>query len=305
MSTRQTSIDEDDFQAFVDGQLPPERCRAVMAYLAAQPEESSRMSDYRSLSEDLHATFDEVLYEPLPARLRVAHYRGRASWRERLQRWAGFGVYGLTPRLVGIAALLAASAGAGWWMHSAQQPPRSNVVAELDTPGMAFARQAANAHRFYAPDARHPEEFSADQRDALLVRLLERFGEAVHVPRLQEAGFSLVGGRLLPAGDQPAAVLMYEDVATQSQLISLFITDRWSSSLNASQPEGSVIHQTEDEVGLVYWIEGPFAYALTGIMDPEQLFATAATVQLQLALPEMPVITPPAEQTATTEKDAT
>ena len=42
MTTRQTSIDEDDFQAFVDGQLPPERCRAVMAFLAANPEEAAK-----------------------------------------------------------------------------------------------------------------------------------------------------------------------------------------------------------------------------------------------------------------------
>ena len=69
MTTRQTSIDEDDFQAFVDGQLPPERCRAVMAYLAALPDESSRMSDYRTLNEGLHSLYDEVLYEPLPMRL--------------------------------------------------------------------------------------------------------------------------------------------------------------------------------------------------------------------------------------------
>jgi thiaminase (transcriptional activator TenA) len=53
MTTRQISIDEDDFQAFVDGQLPPDRRRAVMAYLAARPEESARMSDYRRLTEEL------------------------------------------------------------------------------------------------------------------------------------------------------------------------------------------------------------------------------------------------------------
>ena len=71
MTTRQISIDEDDFQAFVDGQLPPDRCRAVMAYLAAQPEESARMGDYRNLNQELHRQYDEVLYEPLPARLRL------------------------------------------------------------------------------------------------------------------------------------------------------------------------------------------------------------------------------------------
>jgi anti-sigma factor RsiW len=293
MSTRQTSIDEDDFQAFVDGQLPPERCRAVMAYLAAQPDESSRMSDYRSLSEDLHATYDEVLYEPLPARLRVEHYRGRTTWRERLQRWTGFGVYRLTPRLVGLAALLAASASGGWWMHSNQ----SQVAVE--TPAMHFARQAANAHLIYAPDVDHPVEFGADVGERLQW-LSDRLGGTVHAPVLEEVGFSLVGGRLLPAtGGQPAAQLMYQD--TEGRRITLYVRGRWSAPL-PNQPEGSVTRAIQGELGLVYWVAGPFAYALMGEMDPDQLFATAGTVQQQVTLP---LITPPTEHTATTEKDAT
>jgi anti-sigma factor RsiW len=297
MTTRQTSIDEDDFQAFVDGQLPPERCRAVMAYLAAHPGESSRMSDYRTLNEGLHGLYDEVMYEPLPPRLRVDHYRGRASWRDRLQRWFGFGVFGLAPRLVGLAALLAASAAAGWGLHSSRV-----VVPEIETPAMSFARQATSAHLVYAPDVRHPVEFGADQEEKMLLWLSERLGETVHVPKLQDLGFSLVGGRLLPAGSQPAAQLMYENAAAER--ITLYLRGRWKPT-SSPLPDRSVSYATEDQVGLVYWVEGPFAYALIGAMDREQLFATAETVQRQLT---MPVIVPPApspEQTATTEKDAT
>jgi anti-sigma factor RsiW len=294
MTTRQTSIDEDDFQAFVDGQLPPERCRAVMAYLAAQPDESSRMGDYRTLCEGLHASYDEVLYEPLPVRLRVDHYRGRSSWRDRLQRWFGFGVFGLTPRLVGLAALLAASAASGWWMHSNQV-----VLPEVETPAMSFARQAASAHAVYTPDMRHPVEFGADQQEVLLVYLSERLGAPIHAPILQDVGFTLVGGRLLPASGKPAAQLMYEDGS--GQRITLYIRARWTAP-NAGQPEGSVHYATEGEVGLVWWVDGPFAYGLTGAMDREQLFATADTVQHQLTLPVIPA-TP--EQAASTEKDAT
>ena len=294
MTTRQTSIDEDDFQAFVDGQLPPERCRAVMAYLAALPDESSRMSDYRTLNEGLHSLYDEVLYEPLPMRLRVDHYRGRASWRDRLQRWFGFGVFGLTPRLVGLAALLAASAAAGWGLHGSRI-----VLPEAETPAMSFTKQATSAHLVFAPDVRHPVEFGADQEENMLLWLSERLGDPVHVPKLQDLGFTLVGGRLLPAGSEPAAQLMYED--PNAQRITLYIRGRWTAT-SPSQPERSVSYATEDQVGLVYWIEGPFAYALIGAMDRDQLFATAETVQQQLT---MPIIPPAPEQTATTEKDST
>jgi anti-sigma factor RsiW len=292
MTTRQTSIDEDDFQAFVDGQLAPERRRAIMAYLAAQPDESSRMGDYRTIIEGLHQLYDEVLYEPLPTRLRIDHYCGRTSWRDRLQRWFGFGVFGLTPRLVGLAALLATTSGAaGWWMHNSQPP--------AETPAMTFARQAANAHLVYVPDMRHPVEFGADQQANLLPWLSERLGAAIHAPMLHDAGFELVGGRLLPASGKPAAQLMYEDV--DGERITLYSTLRWNPS-SAAQPEGSVSYWTEGQVALVYWVEGELAYALIGEMDREQLFATAQTIQHQL---DLPVLEPPAEQTATTEKDAT
>jgi anti-sigma factor RsiW len=294
MSTRQTSIDEDDFQAFVDGQLPPERCRAVMAYLAAHPDESSRMSDYRTLSEGLHGLYDEVLYEPLPARLRIDHYRGRASWQERLQRWFGLDVFQLTPRLEGLALLLTASAGGGWWLHSNQM-----VWPEVETPAMSFARQATSAHLVYAPDMRHPVEFGADQEDMLL-HLSERLGDTLHVPVLTDVGFTLVGSRLLPAAGKPAAQLMYED--PEGGRITLYIRARWSAP-TAGHPEGSVSYATQEQVGLVYWLEGPFAHALIGAMDREQLFATADTAQRQQSVPASP---PAPDVTATTpEKGAT
>ena len=98
MTTRQISIDEDDFQAFVDGQLPPEPRRAVMAYLAGAPTRRRAWTDYRTLNEELHLLYDEVLYEPLPKRLRVEHYRGQSSWVVRLGDWLGLAELGLASR---------------------------------------------------------------------------------------------------------------------------------------------------------------------------------------------------------------
>jgi anti-sigma factor RsiW len=292
MTSLQTSIDEDDFQAFVDGQLPPERRRAVMAYIAGRPDEASRMDDYRTLSEALHLAYDEVLYEPLPKRLRIEHYRGHSSWTGRLSDWIDIGRLGPAMRFAGIALLLLASGGGGWLMHDRYS------ANEVETPAMSFARQAANAHLVFASDLRHPVEFGADQQDSLLLWLSERLGEALHVPNLQSLGFTLVGGRLLPASGLPAAQLMYED--PDAQRVTLYIRARWATPLNGAQ-EGSVSFAGEGGVSMVYWIEGNLAYALIGSMDREQLFSAAKTIQQQLQLPVLP--TP--EQTATTEKDAT
>jgi anti-sigma factor RsiW len=292
MTTRQISIDEDDFQAFVDGQLPPDRRRAVMAYLAARPEESARMGDYRRLSEELHLLYDEVLYEPLPARLRVERYRGpTASWAAPL-RWLGLAEIGLVPRFAGIALLLLAGVGGGWMLGmSAMQP-------ELEAPAVSFTKQAANAHVLYASDLQHPVEFGADQQESLLLWLSERLGGPVHAPNLQDLGFTLVGGRLLPAAGQAAAQLMYEN--PDAQRITLYIRAAWPTSPGGAH-DGSIAFASEGGVSTVYWMEGPFAYALLGALDREQLFATAKIIQQQRAVP----VVPPAEQTATTEKGAT
>jgi anti-sigma factor RsiW len=295
MTTRQISIDEDDFQAFVDGQLPPEQRRAVMAYLAGSPDEAVRMDHYRTLNEALHLAYDEVLYEPLPKRLRVEHYRGKSSWAGWLSDWIGLGRLGPVARFASVAALLLlAGTSGGWLMHDRYDNQ------EVETPAMSFARQAANAHMVFAPDLRHPVEFGADQQDSLLLWLSERLGQAMHAPNLQELGYTLVGGRLLPASGQPAAQLMYEN--PDAHRITLYIRARWATPLSAAH-EGTVNFAGEGGVTMVYWIEGSLAYALIGAMDREQLFGAAKIIQQQLQAPILPA--PAQEQTATTEKDAT
>jgi anti-sigma factor RsiW len=292
MTTRQISIDEDDFQAFVDGQLPPDRRRAVMAYLAARPEESARMGDYRNLNQELHRLYDEVLYEPLPARLRVERYRGRTSWWARSLTWLGLGELGLAPRAAAIAVLLLAGGLSGWMLSDRYGPP------DIEPPAISFTRQALNAHLLYASDMQHPVEFGADQENSFLVWLSERLGQAVHAPNLADLDFKLVGGRLLPAAGQAAAQLMYEN--PDAQRITLYIRSGWETPRGGAK-DGTINFTGESGVSAVYWTDGPLAYALGGALDREQLFAIAKIVQQQRAMPA----TPAPEQTATTEKGAT
>ena len=293
MTTHIHSIDEDDFQAFVDGQLSPEACRTVMTYLAANPDDSERMSEYHKLSEDLHRQFDEVIYEPLPKRLRVETYRQNLSLSERIKSWFEIDMKSFAPRFAAVGVLMVASLGTGWWLKA------GDIESRLETPAMSFARQAASAHMLFAPDLRHPVEFGADQQDSLLLWLTERLGGQVHAPSLQDIGFVLVGGRLLPAAEQAAAQLMYEN--PDSHRITLYIRERWQAALPAAS-EGSVNYYGEGGLSMVYWTEGPFAYALIGEMDREQLFATAKTIRQQV---QPAGVAPVIEQTAETEKDAT
>lgn len=293
MTTHINSIDEDDFQAFVDGQLPPDACRAVMTYLAAHQGESERMSEYHQMSEELHRQFDEVLYEPLPKRLKVDTYRDNRSFAEQIRSWFDIDMRTFAIRFAAVAVLMTASGGTGWWLKA------GDIESQQVTPAMSFARQAARAHMLFAPDLRHPVEFGADQRDNLTLWLTERLGDQVYTPRLQDIGFGLVGGRLLPAADLAAAQLMYE--SPDDRRITLYIRERWQAPMTTAN-EGSVSYFGEGGLSMVYWIEGPFAYALIGELNREELFATAKTIRQQV---ETPGAAPVTEQTAETEKDST
>jgi len=214
-------------------------------------------------------------------------------------RWLGLAEPSLVPRAAGIALLLLAGIGAGWMLDLNSSEP------ELEPPVPSFTRLAANAHELYASDMQHPVEFGADQQEPLLLWLSERLGQAVQAPHLQDLGFRLVGGRLLPAAGQPAAQLMYEN--PDAQRITLYIRSGWETPPGAAQ-DGTVNFAGEGGVSIVYWRDGPFAYALLGALDREQLFATAKIIQQRrtatVVTPEqtVPVVAP--EQAAATEKGA-
>lgn len=285
MTTRDLALDENELelQAFVDGQLSPERCRAAIAHLAADADDAGRLAAYRELNDDLHRFYDDILHEPLPARLRVEWHLAQPSWLARLRSRLAVDLGVWAPRFAMLALMVALSGTAGWWLKGERAP-----IAEAEAPAAAFTRQAAHAHMLYAPDPSHPVEFWADQRESLLQWLSARLGQPVHAPELASIGFALVGGRLLPSAGQPAAQLMYEDA--DARRITLYLRGRWSvaeSSPLSDAQEDNVQFASEGPISLVYWMEGPLAYALIGEMDREQLFASARTIQHELQSPDL------------------
>lgn len=292
MTDNRPELDEAELHAFVDGHLPPDRRRAAMANLAASPEHAARASDYRAINEAMHLIYDEVLHEPLPARLRADRYvRADAASGGPLNGVAG---PGLAVRAAALIALTFASGFAGWSLNDRMSPPG------VESEASSFARNAAQAHAVYTMDGRHPVEFGADQEDTLLLWLSDRLGTPIQAPSLQALGLRLVGGRLLPSSGRPAGQLMYEGEA--GQRITLYIRGRFpmpSGSLSGWQEDTVRYGGETGGVSLVYWVTGGLAYALIGQMDREQLLGTAKLVQEQLQIPSM---TPAAPVDPTVEK---
>ena len=77
MNDRKIPVTEDELHAYVDGELPPERRADVEAWLAAHPDEAERVQSWRTMAEMLHARYDSIAQEPVPARLELERLERR------------------------------------------------------------------------------------------------------------------------------------------------------------------------------------------------------------------------------------
>jgi anti-sigma factor RsiW len=247
------TLNESDLQGYIDGQLDPLRHAQMEAWLAVHSDDAERVAAYRQQNAALHALFDPVLNEAVPQRLSKPE---RQSW-------------SMLPQLryAAVAAWLTIGGTLGWFLHDAQEVPTLT--------GMSLARQAAVAHAIYTPEVRHPVEVGADQEAHLTAWLSKRLGSPLKVPHLGTAGYELVGGRLLPDSNGPAAQFMYQDA--RGQRLTLYVRGD-----KADNQETAFRYAREENVGVFYWIDGPFGYALSGDLKKTELLKVAQLVYQQL-----------------------
>ena len=248
------SFTEAELHEYVDGRLPERRRAELEAYLAAHPEEAARLAAYRAQAERLREVFAPVLDEPVPQRLTLASGPRRS-------------------RVVNIAASLAwvaIGAIAGWQLHTFFTG-RSAPVAETTIP-----RRAAIAHATYSPEVRHPVEVGADQESHLVAWLSKRLGAKVRAPNLESAGYSLVGGRLLPGESGPVAQFMYQ--CKQGTRVTLYVRTGV-----ADQKETAFRYSDEGNVRVFYWIDRTYGYAVSsGDIGKDVLYKVANAAYAQL-----------------------
>lgn len=252
---KQRPICEDDLHAWADGRLDAARRAEVEAWLAEDPARAARVMSWRTDTESLRVAYDRLLDEPVPARLRatVERIRPQRSWR------AAAALAWLT---------LGALAGAGGGYRLGLDASDGAGLGELP-------RRAAVAHAVYSPEVRHPVEVGADQEQHLVAWLSKRLGGELRIPELSSHGFGLLGGRLLPAADGAGAQFMYEDDA--GRRLTLYVTVR-----STNTPTTAFRFAQENGLGVFYWIDTGFAYALSGAFDRSVLLPIANDVHQQL-----------------------
>jgi anti-sigma factor RsiW len=254
---RTSDISEADLQAYADGELPEARRSEVAAWLASHPEDAERIEAYRRIAEELRSTYQVVLQEPVPERLRRTVRRAGTRRAAMIAGWA----------------IVAAALGAiGGWQFHAMQP--SVVMTSEAAAGLP--RRAAVAHATYSPEVRHPVEVGADQEAHLVSWLSKRLGTQLRAPKLESVGYSLVGGRLLPGENGPVAHFMYQ--CSRGTRVTLYVRNDVASSRSTA-----FRYAREGNVDVYYWVDSKVGYAVSsGDISKDYLLmvATAAYPQL-------------------------
>jgi anti-sigma factor RsiW len=252
-------IGEDDLQAYVDDRLTPDLRASVEAYLRANPDAAARIQSDRALRDDLRERLAFKAQEPIPARLRVASVMGER--RQTMHR-----------RLRAVAAAvtwLVIGGGAGWTANACLSAPQS-----VPMPAHTAAVDAMVAYRTFVPEVVHPVEVPASQEAHLVQWLSRRLGVPVSAPDLSAQGFQLMGGRLLPAGGQPAALFMYDD--NRGTRLTVYVRPEGAGERTAFRFE------RQDEVAAFSWMDRGLSYVVTAKADRARLLAVAEAVYRQL-----------------------
>ncbi|CAN5194936.1 anti-sigma factor [soil metagenome] len=247
MTDRNIPVTEDELHAYVDNELPAERRDAVDAWLAAHPGDAERVTSWRAMSEALHAKYDVVLDEPVPARLSVD------ALSRTPRRW-------MMGAIAATFVAFAAGGGVGWMAHGASARP--SMFAN-------FTGDALDAHKLYVVEVRHPVEVAGSEKAHLQQWLSKRCGWEVRAPELDATGLKLVGGRLLPGPTGPASFLMYETASGERFTVY---------ASRAATETTQMRYAANDGNGALFWADRGVGYVVSGGADRDRLERVARLV---------------------------
>lgn len=237
-------------QAYADDTLTPAQRATAETQLASDP---ALAEHARALAAE-NAAIRAAVPDPDAAQLAMLAARAEADGRS----------WGMPLRAAALIGALAVGLGGGWFAAS-QSYAREIAASQSDSERLVAT--ATDAHRLYSVEVLHPVEVTAAERDHLNGWLSNRLGAPIAAPRLEDSGFSLVGGRLLPGLGGPAAQFMYEDGS--GERITLFVAPAGHS------PATALRFEKEGELTTASWADPHWRYALVGGLSRDKMEALA------------------------------
>lgn len=248
---KRTEDMENLLQAGVDGELTPaEECR-LEELLASDAEAATRFQELQRQSDLIRSAVPAADPHHMQALIHKA------------QQQQG---HQMSLRIAASVVIFALGLGLGYVLPKGAGTDRESLT--------AFAQQARAAHALYVSEVLHPVEVGASERDHLQTWLSNRLGAAIIAPQLGDTGFSLIGGRLLPAGENASALFMYENA--RGDRLSLLAT-------HAGTPGNqSFRFQASDGFLTIYWQDGPWKYSLVGASPRDTMDEVARSIHGQM-----------------------
>lgn len=247
---------------YAAGALPAKMMATIAATLADDPVTREKLAEWQRQDAAINALYQPVLREVVPNRLSDVVRRAKADDAAR-------GGQVPRPRLLLLAATIAALAigtSVGWFARDLMLPA-----------GAATQTLAANAMRAYATyvvEAAHPVEVEASNAQHLNAWMSKRLGHEIRPPDFAAAGFTLMGGRIVPSDDGAAALYMYENA--EGQRITLYIAPVGSSRTTAFQ------FAEQGGTQSFYWMDRDLSYAVVGTIAREVLRRIAVAAYDQM-----------------------
>jgi anti-sigma factor RsiW len=252
MTDHITPVTEDELHAYVDGELPADRGAAVETWLDSHPEDAAQIAAWRAQADAIRARYGRIANEPVPGALKLDH----------LMRSGRRASIGMTAAAAAVAFVIGGVAG--WTAHDA---------ATVGAPRFdAFTSEALSAHRLYIAEVRHPIEVKAGEQH-LLPWLSRRVGTTLRAPDLSTFGLKLLGGRLLPGLNGPAALFMYE--GANGERFTIYCSSQ-------RQPQMAFRYNMTDKFAAVHWIDGDIGFVVSGPADRDRLGKVAQSAYEQM-----------------------
>jgi anti-sigma factor RsiW len=232
-------IAEIDLLAYADGLLDGDvqRKEAVERYLSEHPKWERYVADILEQNDAIREHYGPLLREPVPERHISALHSERS-----------LATHGRTTAKAAAVAVLLLASSAGGWLIGKGDPGSEWEVTE-------FVERAAAFHNAAVDEAGGLQAAASGNVLQPLGWLNRRIALELAVPELTAEGFELVAKeRLDPPGD-PMVRLVYK--RSDGASISLFLRPRWEE--DASR----IIKAEENDVAVLYWLDGPLAFAMT------------------------------------------
>jgi anti-sigma factor RsiW len=237
-------ISEEKIQDYVDGRLDERDRAAVAAYLLTHPNVAMDVEALLQQNEALKVIGEEILDEPVPARLRDVLQKPKIVDLEerRRPRRSGF--------LEAAAAILLFCAGGaiGWFVHESLDPGLR--MEDL------IASDVASMYRFHRVERDYPLDFPPDRSSELASWITRSFEREIPPPDLAPLDYQYRGGSLLPTAGARTGFFQFE--GPEDSRLAVFF---WP----AERPPGPISDiGLQNNVSARYWFGDGLSFAVMG-----------------------------------------